>query len=147
MTAEALPDPADGPRLPPRPDGLRERKKLATRQALGVAAMRLAVERGLDNVLVDDIAAAVGVSPRTFNNYFSSKYEAICALAMDRAALIGEALRARPAAEPLWDAITHAVLQQYAAADQAPEQGLDHGRAPGGQLAGAAGGVPEGART
>lgn len=123
MTAEALPDPADGPRLPGHGQaGLRERKKLATRQALGIAAMRLAVQRGLDNVLVDDIAAAVGVSPRTFNNYFSSKYEAICALAMDRAALIGAALRARPAAEPLWDAITHAVLQQYAAADQAPEK-------------------------
>jgi AcrR family transcriptional regulator len=134
MTAEALPDPGAGPPGHGPPDygpaghgpaaGLRERKKLATRHALGIAAMRLAVQRGLDNVLVDDIAAAAGVSPRTFNNYFSSKYEAICALAMDRARLIGAALRARPAAEPLWDAITHAVLQQYgaAAADQAPEK-------------------------
>jgi hypothetical protein len=34
----------------------------------------------------------------------------------------GAALRKRPEAEPLWDAITHAVLQQYAAADQAPEK-------------------------
>ena len=102
--------------------GLRERKKQQTREALSWAALRLAVERGFGNVLVEDIAAAVGVSPRTFNNYFSSKYEAICALAMDRARLIGAALRARPAAEPLWDAITHAVLQQYAAAGQAPEK-------------------------
>ena len=59
------------------PGGLRERKKLATRQALGSAAMQLAVERGLENVLVEDIAAAADVSPRTFNNYFASKYEAI----------------------------------------------------------------------
>src|SRR6266699_4908145 len=91
-------------------DGRRERKKLATRRALGVAAMRLAVQRGLDNVLVDDIAAEAGVSARTFNNYFASKYEAICALAMDRGALIGAALRERPAGEPLADAIAHAVL-------------------------------------
>ena len=62
--------------------GLRERKKLATRQALGTAAMQLAVERGLENVLVEDIAAAADVSPRTFNNYFASKYEAISALAL-----------------------------------------------------------------
>jgi hypothetical protein len=35
-----------------------------TRQALGSAAMRLAVDRGLDNVLVDDIVEAAGVSAR-----------------------------------------------------------------------------------
>src|SRR5580698_6176379 len=63
-----------------QPAGLRERKKVATRKALGMAAMRLAVERGLEHVLVEDIAEAAGVSARTFNNYFASKYEAICAL-------------------------------------------------------------------
>src|SRR6266699_3429642 len=94
-------------------DGRRERKKLATRRALGVAAMRLAVQRGLDNVLVDDIAAEAGVSARTFNNYFASKYEAICALAMERGTMIGVALRNRPAAEPLMEAITSAVLHPY----------------------------------
>jgi AcrR family transcriptional regulator len=115
VTTESLPETS-------QPAGLRERKKLATRQALGIAAMRLAVERGLDNVHVDDIAARAGVSPRTFNNYFASKYEAICALAMDRGQLIGEALRGRPPGEPLWEAITHAVLQQYGTADQAPDK-------------------------
>jgi AcrR family transcriptional regulator len=103
-------------------DGLRERKKLATRQALSAAALRLAVERGLDNVLVEDIAAEVGVSPRTFNNYFSSKYEAICGIAMDRGRLIGETLKQRPADEPLWEAISHAVLQQHTNVDQVPDQ-------------------------
>jgi len=33
------------------------RKKLAVRQALGSAALRLAVERGLENVTVEDITA------------------------------------------------------------------------------------------
>jgi AcrR family transcriptional regulator len=99
------------------PSGLRERKKLATRKALGMAAMRLAIERGLDNVLVDDIAEAAGVSARTFNNYFASKYEAICALQQDRAVRIGEALRARPPGEPLWDSVTQAVLSQFGPAD------------------------------
>jgi len=98
---------------PPRPAGLRERKKLSTRQALAAAAMRLAIERGLDNVLVEDIAAAANVSARTFNNYFASKYEAICALMLDRSYRIGEELRARPPGESLWEAITAAVLAVY----------------------------------
>jgi AcrR family transcriptional regulator len=101
------------------PAGLRERKKVATRQALGVASMRLAIERGLDNVLVEDIAEAAGVSTRTFNNYFASKYEAICALAFDRAMRIGGALSERPGSEPIWDAITEAVMSEYGGADRA----------------------------
>jgi AcrR family transcriptional regulator len=104
------------------PAGLRERKKVATRQALGVAAMRLAIERGLDNVLVEDIAEAAGVSTRTFNNYFTSKYEAICALAFDRAMRIGGALSERPADEPIWSAITAAVMSEYGAADRALDE-------------------------
>jgi AcrR family transcriptional regulator len=106
------------------PQGLRERKKLATRQALGAAAMQLAVERGLENVLVEDIAAAADVSPRTFNNYFASKYEAICALALDRAARVGEALRERPAGESLWAAVRGAVLEVYGVASAAPDPEL-----------------------
>ncbi len=93
------------------PESLRERKKLATRRSLGLAAMRLAIERGLENVVVDDIAAAAGVSARTFNNYFASKYEAICSLSMDRGRLIGWTLRRMPDGMPLMDAITTAVLE------------------------------------
>ncbi len=105
-----------------RPDGLRERKKQATRDALSRAAMRLAIEHGLDNVVVEDIAAQAGVSPRTFSNYFASKHEAICAPAMDRGRRIGEALRARPAGEPLMDAIAQAVLEPYEGRDQPPDR-------------------------
>ena len=64
---------------------MRERKKLATRQALSAAALRLALEHGPQNVRVDDIAEAAGVSPRTYNNYFSSREQAIVvALAAER---------------------------------------------------------------
>ncbi len=102
--------------------GLRERKKAATRRSLGIAAMRLAIARGPDNVHPDDIAAEVGVSTRTFNNYFASKYEAICSVAMERGHAIGAALRSLPPAEPLIDAVTVAVLQPYQHADQAPDR-------------------------
>ncbi len=92
--------------------GLREQKKAETRAALSWAALRLVVERGLDAVKVEDIAEAAGVSPRTFNNYYSSKGEAIVARHLDRCLGIAEALRERPA-EPLWEAIPRAVLTRF----------------------------------
>jgi len=92
--------------------GLRERKKAETRAALSWAAIRLAVERGFDNVKVEDIAAAAGVSPRTFNNYFGGKGEAIVSRHLDRLRRGADELRARPAHEPLWTAITEAALAQ-----------------------------------
>lgn len=100
--------------------GLRERKKLATRQALSRAAVRLAVERGLENLLVEDIAAAAGVSPRTFNNYFSSKAEAITAPQVDRARRLAVEVRRRPRGESLWAAILEAAEAQYGV-DAEPE--------------------------
>ncbi|QWF85023.1 acyl-CoA-like ligand-binding transcription factor [Amycolatopsis sp. CA-230715] len=93
--------------------GRRELKKRATRAALSSAAIRLAIERGFDNVLVEDIASAAGVSPRTFNNYFSSKAEAVSARQIDRAVAMADALRARPPEESLWEALTAAVLDEF----------------------------------
>ena len=86
-----------------------------------MTALRLAVERGLENVTVEDITAEAGVSLRTFGNYFSSKYEAIPAIGTDRARRIGGTLRARPAGEPLCDAIAGAMLTHYEGAAQAPD--------------------------
>ena len=104
--------------------GLRARKRLATQEALGAAALRLALERGVENVRVDDIAAAAGVSVRTYNNYFSSREEAVCALAAERAQRVGAALRARPMGEALGDAIVHALVEQYAGAAEPDKVGL-----------------------
>jgi AcrR family transcriptional regulator len=99
--------------------GLRERKKLATRQALSSAALRLAIERGLDNVTIEDITTEADVALRTFRNYFASKHEAVAAIGADRARRIGTSLLERPASEPLWEALTHAVLEHYEGTDQA----------------------------
>jgi AcrR family transcriptional regulator len=100
--------------------GLRELKKQQTQEALSWAALRLTVERGLDQVLVEDIAAAAGVSPRTFNNYFSSKAEAIVWRHLNRALQTAERLRARPRTEPLWESIAEALLEPYDGDDRQP---------------------------
>jgi len=58
-------DPAQG--------GLRERKKQLRRQAIHEAALHLIEQQGLDGTTVEQVCEAVGVSPRTFFNYFPSK--------------------------------------------------------------------------
>lgn len=93
--------------------GLRERKKQATRDALRLAALRLAAEHGWDQVRVEDIAAEAGVSVRTFSNYFATKEEALLATGHQRAERIIEALAARPAGEPLWAALTAAIVDGF----------------------------------
>ncbi|MET9231931.1 TetR family transcriptional regulator [Lentzea sp. NPDC003310] len=94
--------------------GLRERKKTETRAALSAAALRLALEKGVDEVRVDEIAEAANVSPRTYNNYFASREHAIVAgVTASRAVKVVEALRDRPSSEPLADSIVAAFAEQY----------------------------------
>ncbi|WP_344867222.1 TetR/AcrR family transcriptional regulator [Amycolatopsis ultiminotia] len=93
---------------------MRERKKQATREALQEAALRLAMEHGPANVRVDDIAEAAGVSPRTYNNYFSSREEAIvAAVTTERESRIAGAVTRKPPGTPLADAVRDALVEQY----------------------------------
>ena len=91
----------------------RELQKEQTRLVLALAAFDLAKEYGLANVRIPQIAAVVGVSPRTFNNYFPSKEAAIVWPATLRAAGLADSLADRPADEPLADAIVAAVAGQH----------------------------------
>lgn len=57
-------------------EGLREAKKRATRRDLSRTTRRLALEHGYDAVTVEQVCSEVGVSVRTFHNYFASKDDA-----------------------------------------------------------------------
>jgi AcrR family transcriptional regulator len=57
--------------------GLRERKRIATRRAILIAAAELVRERGFDRVTIEEISRVADISPRTFFNYFGSKEEAV----------------------------------------------------------------------
>lgn len=60
--------------------GLRAQKKESTRIALAEAALRLCQERGYAHVTVSDIVDEVGVSRRTFSNYFTGKAECLVSI-------------------------------------------------------------------
>lgn len=63
---------------------LRDQKRKETSHALSKAAFEFTVERGLDGFTIDDIVQRVGVSRRTFANYFSCKEEAVAAFALEQ---------------------------------------------------------------
>jgi AcrR family transcriptional regulator len=81
---------------PPGPAGLRKRKKDATRRALAEAALDLASTQGYDSVTIAAITERVGVSRRTFSNYFSGKAECISAVSEGWLDDIIEAIRHAP---------------------------------------------------
>jgi AcrR family transcriptional regulator len=80
------------------PDGgLRERKKDATRRALAERAMQLAVRHGYHGFTIADLVADVGVSRRTFSNYFASKADCIAAVTEGWLDDVLDAIRRAPA--------------------------------------------------
>ena len=60
-----------------QPTDLRARRRRQTTQDIHNAALRLARERGYDNVTIDQISVEAGVSQRTFFNYFPTKEAAV----------------------------------------------------------------------
>ncbi|WP_158607719.1 TetR/AcrR family transcriptional regulator [Flexivirga caeni] len=105
----------------------RDWQKEQTRMDLALAAFELARTEGLAKVRVPQIAEAVGVSTRTFNNYFSSKEAAIVWPATLRGARMASELAERPAGESLAYALVEVVTSQYGPAGQdgMPEGWLD----------------------
>jgi|HubBroStandDraft_1064217.scaffolds.fasta_scaffold136817_2 AcrR family transcriptional regulator len=109
----------------------RDWQKEQTRLDLAFATFELAQAEGLGNVRVPQIAEAVGVSARTFNNYFASKEAAIVWPTTLRGVRLATDLDERPAGEPLADALIEVVASLYGPAGQEglPEGWLDGFRA------------------
>ena len=81
--------------------GLRESKKLQTRQAIASTGMRLFVTRGFDHVTVGEVAREAGVSEKTVFNYFPTKEDIFFDEVPERLEALTDALRARRAGQSL----------------------------------------------
>jgi AcrR family transcriptional regulator len=94
--------------------GLREQKKAQTRAALVEAAARLFAGQGYEKTTVADIAAAAGVSTRTFFSYFRAKEDVLFAGTDERLRAIEAGFATVPAGNPV--EAMHAILERVLAA-------------------------------
>jgi AcrR family transcriptional regulator len=102
--------------------GLRERKKAETRTALQDTALRLADRHGVDRVSIEAIAEAVGVSPRTFFNYFTSKEDAILGISPTEPTPLVDHLRSRPVDEAPLESVHQALLASTERLQEDPDR-------------------------
>ncbi|MCC5476557.1 TetR family transcriptional regulator [Streptomyces sp. JA03] len=105
MTAARSPLPsADRPQ-----PGLRERKKIKTREAIRAATYALVREQGYDATTIDQIAERAEVSPSTVFRYFPTKEDIVLTDEYDPVIL--EEIEVRPADEP-WSETIRYVLHR-----------------------------------
>ncbi len=86
---------------------LAERKRQLVRDELTEAALQLLAFQGFEETTIDQMAAAAGVSRRTFFRYFQSKEDVIIEFLSDLGRQLSHGLSARPAAEPPALALQH----------------------------------------
>lgn len=100
---------ADASDVPP-PTGVRERKRRETLRRITDAGVRLFIEKGFDGTTVDEVAAAAGISRRTFFHYFESKDDILLSLQSDIGELFAAQVRRAPPANTPFAVVRDAAL-------------------------------------
>ncbi|PZE25373.1 MULTISPECIES: TetR family transcriptional regulator [unclassified Curtobacterium] len=90
--------------------GLRDITRDAVRSRIAAVAVARFDAEGFDSVTVEQIAAEVGISARSFHRYFPAKEDAVIGDPARHRDDLADALRARPAGEPVWDALREAFV-------------------------------------
>ncbi|GAA2280139.1 MULTISPECIES: TetR/AcrR family transcriptional regulator [Streptomyces] len=91
--------------------GLRQRKKMRTRQALIEGALRLFTEKGYDQTTVAEIAATADIATRTFFSYFDSKDDIVFFDDRSRLERAVEIIEDRQPGEPVADLLRRVIDQ------------------------------------
>jgi AcrR family transcriptional regulator len=105
-------------------EGLRERKKRQTREAIASAAMALFAEHGFDAVTVADVARAADVSEKTVFNYFPAKEDLVLHGGEERRAALIEAIVMRPPGTSLVTPFREATMAFIDAVERGPVEGI-----------------------
>src|SRR5260370_29736253 len=99
------------------PGARAERKRRAIRGELSEVALGLLTDRKFESLTIDVIAAAAGVSRRTFFRYFTSKEDVVFAFVDQWAVRLAADIVARPAHEDPVAAVQNSFRQLTAAYD------------------------------
>lgn len=91
---------------------LREQKRRATARTLASVSFELAVERGMDGFVIDDVTARAGYSRRTFANHFSCKEDAVAHFVVSAAEDAIRDFGAEVSDEPVIDVLERVVKSQ-----------------------------------
>lgn len=84
---------------------LREISRDAVRTRIKEVALDLFAEREFDQVTVEQIAAAAGMSARTFHRYFPAKEDVVIGDPAHGGEFVRAKLADRPVDEPVWDSL------------------------------------------
>lgn len=103
--------------------GLRERKKLITRNAIQETAQTMFAERGYDSVTVAQIAEAVNLSANTVFGYFPAKEDLVLGRAIEVREMMVDRIRNRPVGHTPLRAMVAAIRELLAAWEAEPDDG------------------------
>lgn len=103
--------------MPMTQRGRREQKREETRRRLMREGQRLFAAQGFDGTSVDEIAAAAGVSRRTFFHYFASKEDVVLSRHADFERALLDAIRTAPREAPLLRVAEEAAIAALASFD------------------------------
>lgn len=101
------------------PETVKLRAKDAMRRELANAALEVVMDHGFDDITVEDIAAAIGMSRATFFRQFRSKEGAIVAAFIGTSMQFADAYR-RASGQSHWDRLREAVEPAVAFSEADP---------------------------
>lgn len=107
---------------------LRERTREAVGEEIRREALALFLRQGFDATRTEDIAAAAGISARSFFRYFATKEDVLVGESVPFGDQVLIALKARPPEEPTWTALRAALDPLVEAMESQAQRSLDMNR-------------------